>query len=191
MNNETNIVKEDLEQEPSEKVVCINRVSKVVKGGRRFSFNALSVVGDRTNSVSIGLGKANEVPDAVRKSIDSARKRLHKINILKNGVLPHEVQGKFKASKVLIMPATPGTGIIADEAVRSVLEQIGVHNVLTKVMGSKNTLNVVRATLDALLKLETPLISAKKRGIPLSRIFDSSKFFLKKEEVKVPASSTI
>ncbi len=184
-------IEEGIDQEASEKVVCINRVSKVVKGGRRFSFNALAVVGDRINSVSIGLGKANEVPDAVRKSIDSARKRLRKVNVLKNGVLPHEVIGRFKSSKVLLMPATPGTGLIADEAVRSVLEQIGVRNVLTKVMGSKNNLNVVRATLDALLKLETPVQVARKRGIPLSQIFDSSRCFRNESKVKIVSDTPV
>ena len=165
------VLTEKNEQEGSEKVVCINRVSKVAKGGRRFSFNALAVVGNRAGSVAVGLGKANEVPDAVRKAIDTAHKNMLSINITKKGFLPHSVSGKFKASKVILRPASPGTGLIADEAVRSVLEQVGVNDVLTKVIGSKNTLNVVRATLDALKQLETPVQSARKRGISLSKLF--------------------
>ncbi len=167
-----NIASQDNGQESTEKVVCINRVSKVAKGGRRFSFNALAVVGDRNGSVGLGLGKANEVPDAVRKAIDTARKNMVTVNIAKNGVLPHDVEGKFKSSKVVLLPASPGTGLIADEAVRSVLEQAGVQNVLAKVFGSKNTINVVRATMDALSQLYTPLQSARRRGISLRKIFD-------------------
>ncbi len=166
-----NITQASVDNEPSEKVVCINRVSKVAKGGRRFSFNALAVVGNRAGSVAVGLGKANEVPDAVRKAIDTARKNMVEVNIRK-GVLPHEVMGKFKSSRVILRPATSGTGLIADEAVRSVLEQVGAHDVLTKVIGSKNTLNVVRATLNALLQLETSLQVARKRGISLVKLFN-------------------
>ncbi len=162
---------EEKDQGPAEKVVCINRVSKVGKGGRRFSFNALAVVGDRAGSVAAGLGKANEMPDAVRKAIDSAHKNIITVNITKKGRLPHNVSGKFKASRVILRPASPGTGLIADEAVRSVLEQVGVNDVLTKVIGSKNKLNVVRAALDALTKLETPIQASRKRNIPVSRIF--------------------
>ena len=166
---------ENQESEYSEKVVRISRVSKVVKGGRRFSFNALVVVGNRNGQVGLGLGKANEVPDAVRKAIDTARKKMNMISLVKGGVLPHEAIGKYKSSRVILLPATVGTGLIADEAVRAVLEQVGVKDVLTKVLGSKNTLNVVRATLDALFQLETPLQSARKRGVSIDQILDRRK----------------
>lgn len=154
-----------------EKVVKINRVSKVVKGGRRFSFNALAVVGDQAGQVGIGLGKANEVPDAIRKAIESARKHLEKVSLTQKKTIPHEVEGEYKSTRVLLRPATPGTGIIAGEAVRSVLEQAGIHDVLSKVVGSKNPVNVVRATLDALVQLETPVLSARKRQISLGQLF--------------------
>ena len=165
------MIPEKDEQEGLEKVLCINRVSKVAKGGRRFSFNALAVVGNRAGSVAVALGKANEVPDAVRKAIDAAHRNMLSINITKKGLLPHNVSGKFKASKVILRPASPGTGLIADEAVRSVLERVGLHDVLTKVIGSKNTINVARATLDALKQLETPIQAARKRGVNLNKLF--------------------
>lgn len=163
--------KEELEKEYVEKVVKINRVSKVVKGGRRFSFNALAVVGNQSGQVGIGLGKANEVPDAIRKAIETARRDLVTVRLSKARSLPHEVVGRFKSTNVILMPATPGTGIIAGEAVRSVVEQAGVHDCLSKVVGSKNPVNVVRATLDALEQLETPDVAAKKRGIPFAQLF--------------------
>jgi len=165
-------IREEIEKEFVEKVVKINRVSKVVKGGRRFSFNALAVVGDTRGRVGIGLGKANEVPDAIRKAIESAKRNLIIVN-LESGknTIPHDVIGRFKSTRVMLRPATPGTGIIAGEAVRSVVEQVGVHDVLTKVVGSKNPINVVRATLDAMAQLETPLNAAKKRNITYLRLF--------------------
>lgn len=162
---------EETEKEFVEKVVKINRVSKVVQGGRRFSFNALAVVGDQAGQVGIGLGKANEVPDAIRKAIESARRNLSTVNLSKNNTIPHEVIGQFKSTRVVLRPATPGTGIIAGEAVRSVIEQAGVHDILSKVVGSKNPINVVRASLDALKQLETPAIAAKKRNITFARLF--------------------
>jgi len=164
---------QDMEKEFIEKVVKINRVSKVVKGGRRFSFNALAVVGDHAGRVGIGLGKANEVPDAIRKAIESARRQLRSVKLTRKNTIPHEVTGRFKATRVILLPATPGTGIIAGEAVRAVVEQAGVRDVLSKVVGSKNPINVVRATLDALSQLETPIISARKRGVSLQHIFGS------------------
>ena len=166
-----NQVREELEKEFVEKVVKINRVSKVVKGGRRFSFNALAVVGDTNGKVGIGLGKANEVPDAIRKAIESARRGFKSVNITAKNTIPHDVTGKYKSTSVMLRPATPGTGIIAGEAVRSVVEQAGIHDVLSKVLGSKNPINVVRATLDALVQLETPSIAAKKRNITYTRLF--------------------
>ncbi len=163
--------REEVEKEYVEKVVRINRVSKVVKGGRRFSFNALAVVGNQEGKVGIGLGKANEVPDAIRKAIETARRGLIEVRLSKTKTIPHEVIGKYKSTRVIIKPATPGTGIIAGEAVRSVVEQAGIHDCLSKVVGSKNSINVVRATLDALEQLETPDVGVKKRGITFAHLF--------------------
>jgi small subunit ribosomal protein S5 len=135
-----------------EKVVFINRCAKVVKGGRRFSFSALSVVGDGKGNVGIGYGKANEVPDAIKKSTESAKKRMVSVK-LKGSTIPHEVLGEYDGGKVFLRPASTGTGLIAGGGVRAVLEAAGVHNVLTKSMGSKNHIAVVHATLDGLRKL--------------------------------------
>lgn len=135
-----------------EKVVFINRCAKVVKGGRRFSFSALSVVGDGKGNVGIGYGKANEVPDAIKKSTESAKKRMVSVK-LKGSTIPHEVLGEYDGGKVFLRPASVGTGLIAGGGVRAVLEAAGVHNVLTKSMGSKNHIAVVHATLDGLRKL--------------------------------------
>jgi small subunit ribosomal protein S5 len=135
-----------------EKIVFINRCSKVVKGGRRFSFSALAVVGDGKGRVGVGFGKANEVPDAIKKSTEHARKRLLHVK-LKGDTIPHDVIGEFDGGRVLLRPASPGTGLIAGGGVRAVLEAAGVKNVLTKSMGSKNHIAVVNATVNALLQL--------------------------------------
>ena len=135
-----------------EKVVFINRCAKVVKGGRRFSFSALSVVGDGKGMVGIGYGKANEVPDAIKKSTESAKKRMVSVK-LKGSTIPHEVLGEYDGGKVFLRPASTGTGLIAGGGVRAVLEAAGVHNVLTKSMGSKNHIAVVHATLNGLRQL--------------------------------------
>lgn len=155
----------------AERVIKINRVSKVVKGGRRFSFNTLAVVGNLQGKVGVGLGKANEVPDAIRKAMEAARANLETVPLTRRKTIPHDIEGRFKATRVLLRPATAGTGVIAGESVKAVLETAGVHDVLSKVIGSKNPLNVVRATIDALKQLETPLHSTRKRGIPLSHLF--------------------
>lgn len=135
-----------------EQVVKVFRCSTVVKGGRRFSFAALVVVGDRRGQVGVGYGKANEVPPAVEKAIKDARKSLHRINLLGNSI-PHQVKAKYRATRVVLVPASEGTGVIAGSAVRAVLELAGVNNVLTKVFGSTSAKNVVKATLNALLQL--------------------------------------
>lgn len=161
----------DTEQsEFTEKVVKIDRVAKVVKGGRRFSFNALSVVGDGKSKVGIGFGKANEVPDAIRKSIESAKKNLITIHY-KGHTIPHDVIGKFKSARVLLKPASPGTGIIAGAHVRAVVERVGIQDLLTKSYGSNNSMNIVKATIDALKQLQTPSMAVKRRGISFNRLF--------------------
>lgn len=156
--------------ELTEKVIKISRVAKVVKGGRRFSFNALSVVGDGNGHVGIGFGKANEVPDAIRKSVENAKKALVKINTKKN-TIPHEIIGKYKTSKVILRPAYPGTGIKAGDAVRSVVEIAGISDILTKVHGSRNQLNVVKATYLGLMNLRNHFDVAQMRDISLNRLW--------------------
>ena len=163
------------ENELIEKLVTVNRIAKVVKGGRRFSFNALVVVGDQAGSVAIGMGKANEIPDAIRKAMGTAKKSLVKIHLARGNRLPHEVIGKFKCSKVLLKPASPGTGIIAGESVRSVIEQVGIHDILCKVIGSKNKFNVVKATMNALTQLETIAESVQKRKLQFEDLLEKKK----------------
>ncbi|MEQ9230254.1 MAG: 30S ribosomal protein S5 [Cyclobacteriaceae bacterium] len=154
-----------------ENVVAIKRVAKVVKGGRRFSFSAIVVVGDGNGVVGYGLGKANEVTDAITKGIDDAKKNLVRVPVFK-GTVPHEVIGKFGGGLVLVKPAAPGTGVIAGGAMRAVFESAGVHDVLAKSKGSSNPHNVVKATFDALNKMRDPYAIAKQRGVELDKVFN-------------------
>lgn len=159
------------ETELQEKLVSLNRVAKVTKGGRTFSFAAVAVVGDGKGTVGHGLGKARDVSQAISKAVDDAKKNLIKVPI-HNGTIPHEQKGKYGAGKVLIKPASDGTGVIAGGAMRAVLEIAGVHNVLAKSQGSSNPHNVVKATIDALTKLRSPMLIAKQRGISMEKLFE-------------------
>ncbi|MCP4256234.1 MAG: 30S ribosomal protein S5 [Planctomycetes bacterium] len=148
-------------------VVKVFRCAKVVKGGRRFSFAALVVIGDRSGTVGVGYGKANEVPQAVEKSIKDAKKSLHRISLL-DRTIPHAVNGKYRATKVVLVPASPGTGVIAGSSARAVLEYAGVQDVLTKVYGSTSAKNVVKATLNGLLKLRSKETVESLRGVAIN-----------------------
>jgi small subunit ribosomal protein S5 len=153
----------------TERVVFINRVAKVVKGGRRFSFTALVVVGDQKGTVGIGYGKAKEVPQAIAKAVEDAKKQFFKVPLL-GGTIPHPVQGEAAAGIVLLRPASPGTGVIAGGPVRAVLDCVGISDVLTKSLGSSNPINTVHATAAALKKLENPSAIAARRGMSLEDV---------------------
>ena len=157
------------EQNLIDKVVHINRVAKVVKGGRRFSFSAIVVVGDGKGQVGFGLGKANEVPEAIRKGFEQAKKSMIKVD-LAGTTVPHEMLGHTGAGSVLLKPAAKGTGVIAGGPVRAVVEAAGVQDILSKVLGSNNPHNVVRATIDALRKMRRAKTVAQERGIPAERL---------------------
>ena len=149
--------------ELQDRLVYINRVAKVVKGGRRFSFSAIVVVGDGNGHVGFGLGKANEVPDAIRKAVERAKKDIIEVPVSK-GTIPHEIKGRYGTSEVFMNPASEGTGVIAGRAVRAVVEVAGITNILTKCYGSRNYHNVVKATIQGLSILKSPEVSLKQRG---------------------------
>ncbi len=155
-----------VEQQYDERVIEIARVAKVVKGGRRFQFRVTVVVGDNKGKIGIGIGKANAVPDAMRKATERAHKNFQQV-VLANATIPHEVTGRTAGAVVLLRPASPGTGVIAAGGVRAVLEAAGIRDILTKSLGSANVLNVVKATFNALEQLKSPEIEASRRGKPV------------------------
>lgn len=157
--------------ELKDKLVAVNRVTKVTKGGRTFSFSAIVVVGDENGIVGHGLGKAKEVTEAISKAIDDAKKNLIRVPIL-HGTVPHIQKGKFGGARVMLRPASEGTGVIAGGAMRAVLESVGVHNVLAKSQGSSNPHNVVKATIDALAQMRDAVTVARQRGLTLDKVFN-------------------
>ena len=155
--------------ELDERVVHITRTSKVIKGGRRFAFRAVVVVGDNQGSVGVGIGKARGVPDAIRKGAERARKNMTKVSLM-GTTIPHEVLAQFGAAKVLLKPASPGTGVIAGGGVRAVVEAVGIRDILTKSLGSSNVLNVIRATMEGLSQLKDIEEEARLRGKPVAEV---------------------
>lgn len=170
-NNDNSNKSQSTEPELREKMVALNRVAKVTKGGRTFTFAAIVVVGDGKGKVGSGAGKARDISEAIQKATDNARKSMIKVPLHK-GTIPHEQLGKYGAGKVLLKPASEGTGVIAGGAMRAVLDIAGVHNVLAKSQGSSNPHNVIKATLDALMKLRSPMDIAKQRGISMEKLFE-------------------
>ena len=157
--------------ELKDRLVAINRVTKVTKGGRHFSFSAIVVVGDEKNIVGHGLGKANEVTEAIQKAVEDAKKNLIKVSVI-NETLPHAIKTKYSGAQVFIKPASAGTGVIAGGAMRAVLESAGIKNVLAKSQGSSNPHNVVKATIDALSQMRDAVAVAKQRGVTMEQVFN-------------------
>jgi len=164
------VIAEEKQEELTEKLVKLNRVAKVVKGGRRFSFSALMVVGDRNGHVGVGFGKANEVSEAIRKGVEDAKKKIVTIN-MKGNTIPHEVLGQFKSAKIILKPASPGTGIIAGGPVRAVVEQAGIKDILTKSLGTNNAINVVKATMSGLQSIMDMEEIMQNRGKTFKELF--------------------
>ena len=156
--------------ELEERVVSINRVSKTVKGGRRMQLTALVVVGDGNGKVGLGMGKSQEVPNAIKKGVEDAKKNMFTVPVTEDGSVPHEVLGKYGAGKVLIKPAVPGTGVMAGGPVRAIMELAGIKNVITKSLGTSNAMNIVKAAAEGLKLMESPEEVAKRRGIPVSQV---------------------
>ena len=173
-----------------ERVVAINRVAKVVKGGRRFSFTALVIVGDGNGLVGVGYGKAREVPAAIAKGVEEAKKHFFRVPRIQ-GTIPHPVQGEKAAGVVLLRPASPGTGVIAGGPVRAVLECAGIHDVLSKSLGSSNQINIVHATVAALQMLEDPDAVAARRGLPVEDVAPSALLRARAEGVEAPVAAGV
>ena len=169
--------REEEGDELDERVIHIARTAKVIKGGRRFNFRALVVVGDNKGNVGIGVGKARQVPDAIRKGAERARKNMRRVPMI-GTTIPHAVTTRYSAAKVMLRPASPGTGVIAGGGVRAVVEAAGIKDILTKSMGSSNILNVVKATMQALEELKDPATEAQRRGVPVERV---QPFWMQKE----------
>lgn len=158
------------DKELVEKLIRLNRVAKVVKGGRRFSFSALMVVGDKNGNVGWGFGKANDVPEAIRKSVERAKKNMIKVP-MQNETIPYTVTGEFKSGRVLLMPATPGTGVIAGGPVRAIMEVAGINDIMSKSLGSKNTINIVKSVFQGFEQIVDPRDVAKNRGKSLKELW--------------------
>lgn len=162
---------ENAAPELEERVVYINRVSKVVKGGRRFGLTALVVVGDGNGSVGVGMGKSQEVPTAIKKGVEDAKKNMFTVPLTAEGSVPHEILGEYGAGRVLIKPAVPGTGVLAGGPVRAIMELAGVQNVITKSLGTDNAMNIVKAAAEGLKSMESPAQVAERRGISVAEMF--------------------
>ena len=171
MARNNNRQQESTTPELQERVVFINRVSKVVKGGRRFALTALVVVGDGNGRVGVGMGKSAEVPTAIKKGVEDAKKNMFTVPVTAEGSVPHEIMGEYGAGRVLIKPAVPGTGVLAGGPVRAIMELAGVQNVITKSLGTDNAMNIVKAAAEGLKNMESPVQVAERRGISVAEMF--------------------